>query len=226
MLRRFSLMMLLIALSFLATQTRGDAPAGNQVDLPLDLPKPAYKETPKNIPAGLKVEKPRVGPRPAFMVPKGVVNLALKKKVTSSESDPVIGSLDLITDGDKEATEGSYVELGRGVQWIKIDLEKEYPISAVVIWHYHGQARVYHSVVVQASSDPDFKKDVVTLFNNDDDNSCGQGVGTDIGYWEGFEGRIVDGKNTKARYVRLFSNGNTSDDDNHYTEVEVWGLKS
>ena len=36
-------------------------------------------------------------------------------------------------------------------------------------------------------------------------------------------GRVVDAKGTKARYVRLWSNGNTSNDMNHYCEVEVFG---
>jgi len=30
-------------------------------------------------------------------------------------------------------------------------------------------------------------------------------------------------KPVKARYVRLYSNGNTSNDLNHYTEVEIKG---
>ena len=34
----------------------------------------------------------------------------------------------------------------------------------------------------------------------------------------------MDTKGVKGRYVRLWSKGNTSDDQNHYTEVEVWGL--
>ena len=34
---------------------------------------------------------------------------------------------------------------------------------------------------------------------------------------------MVDAKGVSARYVRLYSNGNTSDELNHYTEVEVYG---
>jgi hypothetical protein len=34
---------------------------------------------------------------------------------------------------------------------------------------------------------------------------------------------LVDGRGTKGRYVRLWSNGNTSVDANHYIEVEVFG---
>ena len=42
-------------------------------------------------------------------------------------------------------------------------------------------------------------------------------------YFENFEGRLLDAKGAKGRYVRLYSKGNSSDDQNHYTEVEVYG---
>src|SRR6266699_213583 len=88
---------------------------GDAVPLPLKLPKPAFAGTPKNIPPGSNVEKPTGKPRPIPMVPKGTVNLALHKKVTSSRA-PFEGSLDLITDGDKEARDGTAVELKPGLQ--------------------------------------------------------------------------------------------------------------
>jgi hypothetical protein len=34
---------------------------------------------------------------------------------------------------------------------------------------------------------------------------------------------LVDAKGAKGRYVRLHSQGNTSNDSNHYIEVEVHG---
>ena len=64
---------------------------------------------------------------------------------------------------------------------------------------------------------------VHTLFNNDDDNSVGLGAGNDKHYVETSEGKLVDAKGLRARYVRLYSNGNFSNDLNHYTEVEVFG---
>ena len=125
------------------------------------------------------LEPPRKGKRPDFMVPAGTVNLARGKKVTASDSDPVVGTLDLITDGDKEGDEGSWVELGPGKQWVQIDLEKEANIYAILVWHFHSQARVYFDVVVQVSDDPKFSKDVTTIFNNDADNELGLGAGKD-----------------------------------------------
>ena len=42
-------------------------------------------------------------------------------------------------------------------------------------------------------------------------------------YVETHKGELIDTKGTKARYVRLYSNGNSTDDLNHYIEVEVYG---
>jgi len=36
-------------------------------------------------------------------------------------------------------------------------------------------------------------------------------------------GRRIAARGIRARYVRITSNGNTSDPYNHYTEVEVYG---
>jgi hypothetical protein len=59
------------------------------------------------------------------MVPAGTLNLARNKKVTSSDNNPDVGTLDMIVDGDKDGNEGSWVELGPGKQWVQIDLAKE-----------------------------------------------------------------------------------------------------
>src|ERR1039458_6447341 len=150
--------------------------AEDPVALKTDLPKPLFVGTPVPIKVS-NLEPARTGKRPDFMVPAGTVNLARGKKVTSSDSDPVIGTLDLITDGDKEGDEGSWVELGPGKQWVQIDLEKEVKIYAVVVWHFHSQARVYLDVVVQVSDDPKFETGVTTIYTNDSANELGLGAG-------------------------------------------------
>ena len=199
-----------------------DKPA-DKVEMKVKLPKPAFKGTPKHVPPGTNLEKPRKGPRKPFTAPKGTKLLSFKLPVKSSDTEPIIGEVEFVTDGDKEANEGSYVELGPGVQYVQIDLKKKYAIQAVVVWHYHANARVYHDVVVQAADDPDFITNVRTIYNNDHDNSAGLGLGTAKEYWETYEGRLLDAKGVKARYVRLYSNGSTEDDQNHYTEVDVYG---
>ncbi|HXI70844.1 MAG TPA: discoidin domain-containing protein [Verrucomicrobiae bacterium] len=196
--------------------------AEDQVPLKTDLPKPLFVGTPVPIKVP-NLEPATKGKRPDFMVPAGTVNLAKGKKVTASDSDPVVGTLDLITDGDKEGDEGSWVELGPGKQWVQIDLEKEAAISAIMLWHFHSQARVYFDVVVQVSDDPKFEKDVTTVFNADAANELGLGTGTDRPYIETYDGKLIDAKGAKGRYVRLYSKGNTTNKLNHYIEVEVFG---
>jgi hypothetical protein len=193
---------------------------------PIDikLPVPAFMGTPADIELNEHIEKPSDKPRPPFLAPKGVKNVALKKKVTSSDPSPITGTLDLITDGDKEATDTSFVELRRRTQWVQIDLGDEYKLYAILVWHAHNTPQIYHDVIVQVSNDESFSKDVVTLFNNDYDNSSGLGVGTDKEYFENYEGKLIDAKGVKARYVRLYSRGSTYSALNRYTEVEVYGL--
>jgi len=170
----------------------------------------------------LNLEKPLGKPRPPFSAPIGTKNVARGKPVISTDEKPIIGRLEMITDGDKEAADGSYVELGPFKQSVTIDLEAEYDIYAIVVWHYHGQAVVYFDVVVQVTNDPDFIANVRTLFNNDIDNSAGFGIGSNMHYVETNEGKLIDAKGVKARYVRLYSNGNSCNEFNHYIEVEVY----
>jgi hypothetical protein len=203
---------------------RASAEEAKGVPLKLELPRPMFVGTP---PPGQEIpnlEPQRGGPRPPMMVPEGTVNLAIKKTVTSSEEEPLLGFLDMVTDGDKSAEEGSYVELFSGKQWVQIDLGATSPVYAIALWHFHSQPRVYHDVVVQISDDPEFVKDVQTVFNNDHDNSLGLGAGKDMAYVETNEGKLIAVKGVKGRYVRLYSNGNTTNAMNHYIEVEVYGL--
>ena len=198
------------------------AVAQNQVVLKTQLPPPLFVGTPAplNVP---NLEPPTKGKRPDFYVPAGSVNLAKNKKVTASDERPNVGTLDMIVDCDKDGNEGSWVELGPGKQWVQIDLAKRATISAVLIWHFHSQARVYRDVVVQVSDDPTFNSGVNTIFNSDFSNELGLGAGKNQNYIETYQGKLIDAKGATGRYVRLYSNGNTSNKLNHYIEVEVWG---
>jgi hypothetical protein len=193
------------------------------VPIEIKLPKPMFIGTPQNIKVP-NLEKPLGKARPPFLAPEGTKNVAFEKQVSSTDEEPVIGEIEMITDGDKEAADGSYVELGPFLQQVTIDLGAKHNIYAIVMWHFHKQPRVYKDVVVQIANDPDFISDVTTLFNNDHDNSAGLGVGKDYHYVETAEGKLIDAKGVQVRYVRLYSNGNTSNDLNHWIEVDVYGL--
>jgi hypothetical protein len=165
-----------------------------------------------------------------FRVPAGTTLLSKQKKVTSSDDNPIIGSLDVITDGDRQCGEGYYVELLDGTQWVQLDLEKSAAIHAVCVWHNFMGAkppafgRAYHDVIIQISDDPTFKTGFTTIYNNDYDDSSKLGNGKDSPYAESRFGLIADGNGTVGRYVRLYSAGNTANEMNHYTEVEVYGI--
>jgi hypothetical protein len=192
------------------------------VPLDIKLPKPMFVGTEKPIRVS-NLKKFSTEDRPPFLAPAGTTNIALGKPVSSSDEEPIIGELEMITDGDKEAADGSYVELGPSLQHVTIGLEGMYEIYAVTIWHYHQQPRVYFDVVVLVADDSDFITNVRILFNNDTNNSTGLGAGTDMHYIETHKGELIDAKGVKARYVRLYSNGNNNNDLNHYIEVEVYG---
>lgn len=198
-------------------------PGPGKEELKLKLPKPMFIGTPTNIKSA-NLEPITGKSRPPFFVPTGTLLLSAKKPVTSSDSAPVIGELDMVNDGEKAGGDGYFIELGPGVQWVQIDLGASHPLSAILTWHYHSQARVYHDVIVQVSDDAAFKNGVTTVFNNDHDNSSKMTAGKDKEYIEVAEGKLIDPKGAKGRYVRLYSKGNTTNDLNHYVEVEVYGL--
>ncbi len=194
---------------------------GSETELKIEYPPPFLIGTPVavNLP---HLEAPDTLP-PVIMVPAGVANLAAGKEVTSSDDFPIIGDLEYLTDGDKESEEGYFVELAPGTQWAQIDLGASATIYGIAIWHYHAQKRAYHDVVVQISDDESFESGVKTVFNNDHDNSSGFGKGGGYAYLETNKGKLIDAGKVQGRYVRLYSAGNTSNEMNHYIEVEVFG---
>jgi hypothetical protein len=198
------------------------AVAQDKVVLKTKLPPPLFVGTPAPLNV-TNLERPTTTKRPDFYVPAGTVNLARNKKVTASDNNPIVGTLDMINDGDKDGNEGSWVELGPGKQWAQIDLAKSANIFAVLVWHFHAQARVYRDVVVQVSDDPTFRSGATTIFNSDFHNELGLGAGKDLNYVETYQGKLIDAKGVKGRYIRFYSNGNTSNKLNDYIEAEVWG---
>jgi hypothetical protein len=191
--------------------------------LMLKLPAPTLKGTPGDLPSGPDLEPLSDKPRPPFLVAKGTVNVALGRPVTSSAT-PFTGELSQITDGKKEAYDADAVEFKKGTQWVQVDLGAPHTLEAIVFWHDHRYIQAMRDVVIQVSNDPEFKDGVVTLFNNDKDNSSGLGVGTDREYFETAQGQIVDGRGTKARYIRGYTRGSSSGALNCWQELEVYAL--
>ena len=196
-----------------------------KVPLKTEIPEEILAGTPPEVLGMLfpDLEKPPEGGHPELMVPKGTVNLALEKRVTSSDRNPVLGELKFVTDGNKKGLETTYVELGPMKQWVQIDLEKPSHIYAVYLWHFFREARSYHDVIVQVADDAEFTKNVRTVYSNDQDNSSKMGIGKSRAYIDTYFGKRIEAEGVKARYVRIYGNGNTANDLNHYVEVEIFG---
>ncbi|SFA82425.1 Fibronectin type III domain-containing protein [Cohnella sp. OV330] len=144
-----------------------------------------------------------------------VANIALAKPVTTSgavnpSGQPISG----LTDGVKTRDAYSLYSVADGPKWAQLDLGKTYDIARLNIrndWGASADAYRYaRDVVVQLSNDASFASGVVTVFNNDGDNSSGLGAGTDAEYMEPADGSgkdIVLADTVGARYVRYWANG-------------------
>jgi hypothetical protein len=196
-----------------------------RVSLVLKLPAPAFKGTPKDFLTNSFIEPPSDKPRPPMQVPPGLKNIAAAPgvKLTSSDKNATKDLLAKLIDGDKEAGDQSIVYLRKGTQWVQMDLGIPQELFAIALWHAHNSAKVYHDVIVQVADDPGFTNNVRILFNNDRDNSSGLGAGADREYFETHEGKLIDAKGIKARYLRFYSKGSTESALNEYTEIEVYG---
>jgi hypothetical protein len=212
-----------IAISLLlAASVAGQEEQTQLEKLRLRLPKQMFFNTPADLRRRIQ-DQPRTGQRFDLLVPKGLTNVALRRPVTCS--DPGISDRDLalITDGDKEADDGSCVALSPGLQHVQVDLGDAHEIYAIAVWHDHSSPRIYSDIIVQTSDDPEFGSNVLTVFNNDTDNSAGLGYGKDFEYVDTYEGLLIDCMGTIARYVRFYSNGSTVNSRNHYCEAEIYG---
>jgi hypothetical protein len=218
-----SLLVIALALAFSTAASLRAADAAATEPLKLNLPAHTLKGTPEDLPVGPHVEPPPTKAPPTPPVPKGVVNVAAGKTVTSSVA-PFLGELSQITDGKRDAFDEDAVEFKKGTQWAQVDLGQSFEIHAIAMWHDHRYVQAMHDIVLQVSDDPEFKKDVKTLFNNDVDNSSGLGVGTDREYFELHYGKVVAAKGVKARYVRGYSKGGSLSALNCWQEIEVYAL--
>jgi hypothetical protein len=156
---------------------------------------------------------------PLSMASAAGPNLAAGKTPTGSIS---IQNAAFVTNGDKSTA--NYAGQEVGAQWIQIDLGQNYNLNQVNIWHYFGDGRTYRDVIVKVSTTSNFSSGVTTVFNNDTNNSAGQGTGTHAEYAETSTGKTITFSPVSARYVRLWANGSSANAYNHYVEVEVYAV--
>ena len=150
----------------------------------------------------------------------GMKNLAFDITPTTDGVSGTAAAKARATDGQFDGT--AHWDVGTELKYVQLDLGRIQAVDSLRVWHYHGDRRRYHDVIFQLSwNDPSFGGGVTTVFNNDLDDSSGLGAGTDGEYYETETGKIVHFAPVHARYVRLYSNGNTRNNNNHYTEVMV-----
>lgn len=215
----------LFALGLLVAGAVASGGEMGKVVLQPSLPKPTFEGTPIDVRSPhLEAYRGEGVPPPSLLVPEGTRLLSGGCRVTANDRRAEKRDLALVTDGDKQYSSSAYLELAPGVRWVQIDLGTNAAIHAVCLWRERREQCVYHDTVVQVSDDAAFATGVTALFNNDYDNSAGLGQGSDKEYYEDHFGRRIAGNGVRARYVRIASNGNTSDPYNHFTEIEVYGM--
>ena len=145
-----------------------------KVELKLKLPKPMFIGTPRNIRTP-NLEAVTGKPRGPFFVPAGTSCCRSGNRSRRATRRRSSGSSPSSPTARSRARTAISSNSGRAKQWVRIDLKESAALRAILVWHYHSQARVYRDVVVQVSDDKDFVTGVTTLFNNDHDNTLGAG---------------------------------------------------
>ncbi|WP_158289582.1 fibronectin type III domain-containing protein [Paenibacillus flagellatus] len=170
-----------------------------------------------------------------FLVPSGSkvyadsteTNVALGQATVSTNGVVTnAASLKLLVDGDRQTGGYALIDASTGPKWVQLDLGEPFAITKVnVLNDYNPTAtRTGRDIIVQLSNDPTFANGVSTIFNNDTDNTAGQGAGTDSAYLEPTDGSgktIALSSPITARYVRSWANGHTRTADGSIQKVNT-----
>lgn len=168
------------------------------------------------------------------VVMETTINVAKNKSVTSNGTVTNNMPLSIVTDGVTARDQYALIGVSTGPKWVQVDLGQAYGIKKINIRNDWGASadtyRTGRDHVVQVSNDPNFATGVTTVFNNDQDNSSGLGVGTDAEYQEPADGSgktITLSSTINARYVRFSANGHvrvnqTYNPVNTPVEIEVY----
>jgi formylglycine-generating enzyme required for sulfatase activity len=198
-----------------------------KVKLEPEMPKPLWSTPPTPRPdwPGVKVDFDSWKLYQNVVIGEGCRVLSHHCPVKLSDAD-ALGDPQLVTDGKRSSESDAVVDMAPGKQWVLIDLGTSREIHCVWLWLDHRLAWLsYHDVIVQITDQPDAPgaPGTVTVLNTDTDGSSGMGKGTDAGWVEDINGRPITIAPAKGRYVKVWTNGRTSDDTNVFTEIAVYG---
>ncbi len=154
-------------------------------------------------------------------------NVALGQATVSTNA-MVLNALSLnkAIDGDRLTSNYLLIDAAAGPKWIQLDLGESIDITRVNVMNDYNAStpRYGRDIIVQLSNDPTFSSGVTTIFNNDADNTAGQGAGTDAVYLEPTDGTgktISLSASINARYVRSWANGHTRFGDGSIQKVNT-----
>ncbi len=162
--------------------------------------------------------------RPAFMVRKGIRNVAMGKPVVANKE--AFGDLKTVTDGSIDCSTTDMVLKLTGdpaegadedeAPAVTVDLGKEYDVEAICVWHNYKRPIVFENIVVQVSAEKNFPEGkTTTIFNNDYEDMLGFGEGEDMLFPASVWGELIRvgamGKGQKVRYVRVYTEGVLND---------------
>ncbi len=131
--------------------------------------------------------------------------------------------------GNDQAQQANAAKPADPDYWVQLDLGKEYDLSKLMLFIYHGRA--LKNLVVLASEVADFNNYTI-IWNADRDNFFGfEEAGTDNQFEDATAaGDTIDlsGRNVTTRYLRFLNNGHTANGGGqgaHYYEIEVYGTE-
>jgi hypothetical protein len=140
-------------------------------------------------------------------------NVALGKPVTESTGKS-LSRPDLITDGNKTSGitgSSGYAHTSRAGE-VQVDLQQVYSLDSIKLYMWYGDGRMYNDTRVRVSADG---SNWETVFD----------VAVDGNYATSAEGKEIKLNGKNVRYIRSYSNGNTSNADTHWIEIEAFVAK-
>lgn len=174
------------------------------------------------------------------LIPELKPNIALGKNVTaywldgtSSDITNTGSPLSKATDGNKDNVNNYAIFGNNSIDqpcYIQVDLGYSYPIKQVNLFRYWNDGRTYNDTALVISDDENFNSYQVLYYSasDKDTNIFNLNINpTNDLYVETSSGYQIFSANEnapKARYIRLYGSGSTSNKENHVVELEVYSV--
>ncbi|WP_309122808.1 fibronectin type III domain-containing protein [Paenibacillus sp.] len=154
-------------------------------------------------------------------VARGVVDVTTNGLATQNGK-----RLTILTDGVRTTSEYALISTSSGAKYVQLNLGEPHSITKLNLLNDYNpdSPRIGKDIIVQLSNDPAFASGVTTVYNNDADNSAGQGAGSDAEYTEPSSGAgltVTLGSPVTAQYVRYWANGHTRTQTSAYNAVNT-----